>query len=764
MSFTCAKANTLTFAHQQENECRWLVYTTRMNESDLLAGLNPAQRDAVTCDAQHLLVLAGAGSGKTRVLTSRISYFCQNFGMSPFAVLAVTFTNKAAHEMRHRLEQQLGIATQPLWIGTFHGLAHRFLRQHYKEAGLPQTFQILDSDDQTRVIKRALKDLQLDEEKWPARQAASFINSNKEEGRRAHHIQANGDLFTATMLRIYQAYEVLCQRSGLIDFAEILLRSHELWLKHPDLLKHYQVRFRMILVDEFQDTNRIQYAWLRLLAGENGMLTAVGDDDQSIYGWRGACIENIRTFQRDYADAELIRLEQNYRSTSVILQAANAVIANNGDRLGKNLWTDRVEGQPISVYAGYNDLDEAHFIARMLDERFRAGTARRDMAILYRSNAQSRVLEEALLRAQIPYRIYGGLRFFERAEIKNAVAYLRLMQQRHDDTAFERIVNVPTRGIGDKSVDTLRQLAREGQISLWMAAQQVVRERLLPSLAVGKILFFLELIDRLDADTQDAPLGDLVSAVIEQSGLITHHEKEKGEKGQARVENLRELVTAAREFDVEDTDAPSVLAAFLDHAALEAGEQQAGEFEDAVQLMTLHAAKGLEFPIVFLAGCEEGLFPHEMALQENNLEEERRLCYVGITRAMRELFITYAEVRRLYGNEAYHVPSRFLKEIPEALLAPVRQQSAPTYGGFKSGSQQKSTGSSLGNDLRQTTLGGDESGEGAWRLGEGVVHSRFGDGVILAFEGNGPNARIQVNFKGIGSKWLVAQYARLTRA
>ncbi len=746
-----------------------LVYNGRMNSQDLLAGLNPAQRDAVTCDSQHLLVLAGAGSGKTRVLTTRISHFCREFGISPFAVLAVTFTNKAAHEMRARLEQQLGIPTQPLWIGTFHGLAHRFLRMHYQEAGLPQTFQILDSDDQTRVIKRVLRDLSLDEEKWPARQASSFINGHKEEGRRAHHIQHNGDLFTATMLRIYQAYEVICQRGGLIDFAEILLRSHELWLNHPELLRHYQARFRMILVDEFQDTNKIQYAWLRLLAGEHGMLTAVGDDDQSIYGWRGACIENIRTFQRDYADAELIRLEQNYRSTSAILQAANAVIANNGDRLGKNLWTDRGNGDPIRVYAAFNDLDEAQFIARMLDERFRSGTTRRDMAILYRSNAQSRVLEEALLRAQIPYRIYGGLRFFERAEIKNAVAYLRLLQQRDDDTAFERIVNVPTRGIGDKSVDTLRQLARELQISLWAAAGRVISDKLLPAAATGKIMAFMQLIETLDVTTREVPLGELVHAVIEQTGLVPHHEKEKGEKAQARVENLRELVAAAKEFEVEDDEAPSPLAAFLDHAALEAGEQQAGEFEDAVQLMTLHAAKGLEFPIVFLAGCEEGLFPHEMALQDNNLEEERRLCYVGITRAMRELFLTYAEVRRLYGSENYHVPSRFLREIPESLIESVRQQSAPVFGGYRTGAGVPARGaagaaaSGSGSSLRQTSLGGDATGDGAWSLGQRVAHPRFGEGVILAFEGNGPNARIQVNFADLGSKWLVAQYARLTR-
>ena len=503
-----------------------------------------------------------------------------------------------------------------------------------------------------------------------------------------------------------------------------------------------------------------------IIAGERGMLTAVGDDDQSIYGWRGACIENIRTFQRDYADAELIRLEQNYRSTSVILQAANAVIANNGDRMGKNLWTDRGEGEPISVYAAFNDLDEAHYIAKLIDTRFRSGVARRDMAILYRSNAQSRVLEEAMLRAQIPYRIYGGLRFFERAEIKNAVGYLRLLLQRIDDTAFDRVVNTPTRGIGDKSLDMIRQLAREQQVSLWSAAEQVVAERRLPALATGKIQAFLTLIDNLDANTQGASLGEIVEAVIEQSGLVAHHEKEKGEKGQARVENLRELISAAREFDVDDhaqaEEIPSPLAAFLDHAALEAGEQQAGEFEDAVQMMTLHAAKGLEFPLVFLAGVEEGLFPHEMALQENNLEEERRLCYVGITRAMSELVISYAEVRRLYGTESYHVASRFLGEIPEALLAPVRQQAPPMRAGFRGGSGFASNSSGQSSSgFKQETLG-DDDGSG-WRLGQAVNHPRFGDGVILAFEGSGPNARIQVNFSELGSKWLVSQYARLSR-
>ncbi len=725
-----------------------------MNVTDLLSGLNPAQRDAVTADSQHLLVLAGAGSGKTRVLTTRIAYFCQEFGVSPWSILAVTFTNKAAAEMKARLEGLLAMPTQQLWIGTFHGLAHRFLRAHWQEAGLPQNFQILDADDQVRLIKRVYKELNLDDEKWPPKQAAWFINSQKDEGRRPQHIAHHGDLFLATMQRIYQAYEEACNRGGLIDFAEILLRSHELWLKRPDILAHYQARFRHVLVDEFQDTNSVQYAWLRMLAGANGMLTAVGDDDQSIYGWRGAKIENIREFQRDFPEAELIRLEQNYRSTGAILNAANAVIANNSERLGKNLWTEGVDGEPIKLYAAFNDLDEAQFIARTIEGYQGRGYARRDIAILYRSNAQSRVLEEAMLRAGLPYRIYGGLRFFERAEIKNAVAYLRLLSIRHDDTAFERVVNLPVRGIGEKTLEAVREIARANGVSLWRAAELAVGQKALPAAASGKLAAFLHLIETLDAGTREAPLHELVDAVIQQSGLWTHHEKEKGEKGQARLENLKELEAAAREFDWDEDDAPTPLAAFLDHAALEAGEQQAGEFEDAVQMMTLHSAKGLEFPVVFLCGLEEGLFPHEMALQDNNLEEERRLCYVGITRAMRELYLTYAEIRRLYGNESYNAPSRFLREIPENLITPLRIKTPSLPSSVSRPGQTPQA-------IKQATLGGNENGEGAWRLGQRVQHPKFGEGTILSFEGNGPNARVQVNFREVGSKWLVAQYARL---
>ncbi len=725
-----------------------------MKVSNPTTGLNPAQTAAVTSDAQHLLVLAGAGSGKTRVLTTRIAWFCQEHGLSPWSVLAVTFTNKAAAEMRHRLESLLGMPAQALWIGTFHGLAHRFLRAHWAEAGLPQNFQILDADDQVRLLKRVIRELSLDEDKWPARQAAWFINSQKDEGRRPASLQHNGDLFLATMARIYQAYEEACARGGMLDFAELLLRSHELWLKEPRLLAHYRSRFRHILVDEFQDTNAVQYAWLRMLAGDDGMLTVVGDDDQSIYGWRGAKIENIREFQRDYPDADIVRLEQNYRSTARILAAANAVIAHNSDRLGKELWTEGTEGAPIRLYTAFNDLDEAQYIVREIAQAVERGRARREIAVLYRSNAQSRVLEEALIRAQLPYRIHGGLRFFERAEIRNAVAYLRLLANPHDDTAFERVVNLPVRGIGDKSLDALRALARELGVSLWRTVERAQAERLLPAPVISKLCIFTDLVSDLERKTADVPLHERTEAVIHDSGLWAHHEKEKGEKGQGRLENLRELVAAAREFEWDEEEAPSALAAFLDHAALEAGEAQASEFEDAVQLMTLHSAKGLEFPLVFLAGMEEGLFPHEMALQDNNLEEERRLCYVGITRAMQELVLTYAEIRRLYGDEKHNAPSRFLREIPVALIEQVR--AGQNAGGFSLPSARISTAPSR--------LGGSDDGDGAFRLGQAVRHPRFGEGTILKFEGNGPNARIQVNFTDAGSKWLVAQYARLESA
>ncbi|MCC6075795.1 DNA helicase II [Pseudomonas sp. GCM10022188] len=725
----------------------------REDLSFLLSTLNDAQRQAVAAPLGRQLVLAGAGSGKTRVLVHRIAWLIEVENAGPHAILAVTFTNKAAAEMRVRIEQLLGVSPAGMWVGTFHGLAHRLLRAHWREAGLAENFQILDSDDQQRLVKRVIRELGLDEQRWPARQAQWFINGQKDEGIRPQHIQPAGDLYLATMLNIYSAYEAACARAGVVDFAELLLRSLELWRDTPGLLEHYRQRFRHILVDEFQDTNAVQYAWLRHLAAPSGTpgasLMVVGDDDQSIYGWRGARIENIQQFGRDFTDAETIRLEQNYRSTASILKAANALIANNQGRLGKELWTEGHEGDPLSLYAAFNEHDEARFVVeRIIDGVRKDGLKRSEIAILYRSNAQSRVLEEALLREKIPYRIYGGQRFFERAEIKNAMAYLRLIRQRDDDAALERVLNLPPRGIGEKTVETLREVARAQQLSLWRALHQAVGQKLLPGRAAGALNAFVELIDTLAVRVEDMPLHLLTQTVIEQTGLIPFHLGEKGEKGQTRVDNLEELVSAARSFENEE-DELSPLAAFIDHAALEAGDAQADEGEDSVQLMTLHSAKGLEFPLVFLAGMEEGLFPHKMSLEEpGRLEEERRLAYVGLTRAMQRLVLTYAETRRLYGSETYNKVSRFVREIPPGLVHEVRLAGSV--------SRPMAAPRSVASPFA-----GAGVPETAFALGQRVRHSLFGEGVILNYEGSGAQARVQVNFVDEGSKWLMLSYAKL---
>ena len=718
-----------------------------MDVSDILSPLNDAQREAVASDSPNLLVLAGAGSGKTRVLVHRIAWLIRAEGFSPFAILAVTFTNKAAREMRGRIEEMLQIPTHGMWVGTFHGLAHRLLKAHWQEAGLPQNFQILDSDDQLRLVKRVCRELDLDDSRWPPKQAQWFINGQKDEGLRAAHIEApTGDLFTQTMLQVYRAYEAACERGGMVDFAELLLRAHELWLRNPDLLAHYQGRFRQILVDEFQDTNTIQYAWLRVLAGKQVPVVAVGDDDQSIYGWRGAKIENIQRFTEDFKDTRTVRLEQNYRSTQTILQAANGVIANNFGRLGKELWTAGDSGEPITLYAGFNEQDEARFIVERAQEWISEGNERASVAILYRSNAQSRVLEEALIRASIPYRIYGGQRFYERMEIRNALAYMRLLTSRGDDAAVERVINTPPRGIGSKTLDTLRAIAREREVSLWQAMAILAEDKLSPARALSALEGFRVLIDELDSGTDELTLDELVEHVIQGSGLVAYHEKEKGEKGQARVENLEELVSAAKQFTAEG-DELSPLQQFLDSAALDAGDAQAEAHEDSVQLMTLHSAKGLEFPLVFLAGMEENLFPHRMSLEEpGRLEEERRLCYVGITRAMERLVMTYAETRRMHGSESYNTPSRFIREIPNELMQEVRLQNSITR-----------PVSSFGySGLEQAAI--PDTG---LSLGQRVYHQIFGEGVVLNFEGRGSNARVEVNFDFEGSKWLVVQYANL---
>lgn len=713
-----------------------------MDVSDILSPLNEAQREAVAAQNQNMLVLAGAGSGKTRVLVHRIAWLIRAESFSPWSVLAVTFTNKAAKEMRNRIEEMMQISSHGLWVGTFHGLAHRLLKAHWKEARLPQNFQILDSDDQLRLVKRVCRELDLDEARWPPKQAMWYINGQKDEGLRAAHIEApHGDAFAQTMLQVYRAYEEACDRAGMVDFAELLLRAHELWLNNPEVLQHYQGRFRQILVDEFQDTNTIQYAWLRMLAGKQIPVMAVGDDDQSIYGWRGAKIENIQRFTQDFENTLTVRLEQNYRSTQTILQAANAVIANNFGRLGKELWTAGESGELVDLYAGFNEHDEARYIVEQTEHWLQDGNPRSSVAYLYRSNAQSRVLEEALIRHAIPYRIYGGQRFYERMEIRNALAYLRLLVNRADDAAVERVINTPPRGIGAKTLDTVRECARTRELPLWSAIAAVLEEKLLPARALSALEGFVALVNELDSGTDDLALEELVEHTIVQSSLVDFHKKEKGEKGQARVENLEELVSAAKQFAPEEDDL-SPLQEFLDRAALDAGDAQADAHEDSVQLMTLHSAKGLEFPLVFLAGMEENLFPHRMSLEEpGRLEEERRLCYVGITRAMQKLTITYAECRRLHGSESYNSPSRFVREIPAELLQEVRLH----------GTISQPVSSMTQAQVPDTDLA----------LGQRVYHQVFGEGTVLNFEGRGASARVEVNFDDEGSKWLVLQYANL---
>ncbi|TCL05070.1 MULTISPECIES: DNA helicase II [Sodalis] len=717
-----------------------------MDVTELLAGLNDKQREAVAAPRGNLLVLAGAGSGKTRVLVHRIAWLLSVENSSPYSIMAVTFTNKAAAEMRHRIEHLLGPGQGGMWIGTFHGLAHRLLRAHHMDAGLPQDFQILDSEDQLRLLKRIIRALNIDEKQWPPRQAMWYIGGKKDEGLRPQHVETYGNPIEATWLRIYQAYQEACDRAGLVDFAELLLRAHELWLNKPHILQHYRDRFRNILVDEFQDTNRIQYAWIRLLAGDQGNVMIVGDDDQSIYGWRGAQVENIQRFLDDFPGAQTVRLEQNYRSTSNILTAANALIAHNGSRLGKNLWTEDAAGEPISIYCAFNELDEARFVVNRIKTWQEGGGALNDSAILYRSNAQSRVLEEALLQSAMPYRIYGGQRFFERQEIKDALAYLRLIANRNDDSAFERVVNTPTRGIGDRTLDVVRQAARDRQLTLWQSTRELLNEQVLAGRAASAMRRFIELVDALAEETADLPLHVLTDRVIKNSGLWMMYEQEKGEKGQARIENLEELVTATRQYSYQDEDEDLMpLQAFLSHAALEAGEGQADAYQDAVQLMTLHSAKGLEFRQVFIVGMEEGMFPSQMSLDEGGrLEEERRLAYVGVTRAMEKLTLTYAETRRLYGKEAFHRPSRFVGELPQECVEEVRLRA--------------SVSRPANHQRMGTPLSENDSG---FILGQRVRHPKFGEGTVINLEGSGEHSRLQIAFQGQGIKWLVAAYARL---
>ncbi len=725
-----------------------------MDLSPILSPLNDAQRAAVTAPVGAVLVLAGAGSGKTRVLTHRIAWLVQAEGASPQSVLAVTFTNKAAGEMRGRIEGLLGIPGSALWVGTFHGIAHRLLRMHWREAGLPQGFQILDSEDQQRLIRKLLKASELDESRWVPREVQWFINHQKDEGLRPKGLQDGNDPTRRQLIRLYTDYEAACARAGVVDFAELLLRAFELLRDQPAMLAHYRRRFQHVMVDEFQDTNTIQYAWMKLLAGSEGAPFVVGDDDQSIYRWRGAKVENLHQFRRDWPQAQLHRLEQNYRSTGTILKAANELIANNSGRLGKQLWTSSGEGEHIRLYAAFNERDEADFVTQRIREWVAQGGARREVAVLYRSNAQSRVFEEAFISARMPYRVYGGLRFFERAEIKDALAYLRLLANRDDDASFERVVNLPTRGIGAKTLDELRARARLDGSSLWKATAALLAEAAFSARAGGALGGFVALIDGMALEIAPIALHEQVDHVLQGSGLIEHHKREKADRGEARVENLEELVSAARGFEPEGELPP--LESFLAHAVLESGEGQADAWEDSVQMMTLHTAKGLEFPVVFLCGMEDGLFPHQRSLNDlDGLEEERRLCYVGMTRAMRQLYLSYAEQRRLHGMDSYGQASRFIQEVPEGLIDEVRPR---VHGGRPLQHAENRAG---GRTRPGWRMPAESHAMPGMRLGARVRHGKFGEGTVLNLEGQGPQARVQVNFERQGTKWLMLAYANL---
>jgi DNA helicase-2/ATP-dependent DNA helicase PcrA len=708
----------------------------------ILNSLNDAQQQAVRAPLGHQLILAGAGSGKTRVLTSRIAWLVDVEKISPHNILAVTFTNKAANEMRGRVEKLLNVPARTLWIGTFHGLSHRILRAHYQEANLPQSFQILDSDDQNRMIRRVIHALNLDEDRFPAKEAQWFINAQKEDAKEPHQVTAR-DYNDQTKIKIYEGYQQACQRAGVIDFTDLLLKTYKLLCDNAELRAMYQDRFRCLLVDEFQDTNTLQYAWLKLLAGDKNSVMIVGDDDQSIYGWRGARIENLQHFSKDFPGATIIRLEQNYRSTGTILKAANELISNNSGRLGKNLWTEGKDGEKITVYAGFNETDEAFFIVNRIRDLRQSEYSLREMAILYRSNAQSRVIEEALMQFGIPYRVYGGLRYFDRAEIKDALAYLRLISNRKDDPAFERIINTPTRGIGDRTITAIRDHARASAITMWEALIELIERKTFAARAETALQSFVNLIDTMTERSMTMDLNKQVEYVLYSSGLIEHYRKEKGEKGLTRIENLEELVNAAHQFMQEGTvDDMPPLAAFLSYSALESGEKQAEEYDDCVQLMTLHSAKGLEFPVVFIGGCEEELFPHYMSINDpKGMEEERRLCYVGMTRAMKKLFMCYAEVRRIHGREAYHRPSRFLHEISPEMIEEIR---------FRT---KVSRPQAVRNSFTPQP-------QGRFRVGQEVKHRIFGNGTVIDCEGDGEDMKVRVRFEqaGVGTKILIAGY------
>ena len=725
-----------------------------MEESHILRPLNDAQRKAVTAPPGPILVLAGAGSGKTRALVHRITWLVESMGVRPWSIIAMTFTNKAAKEMRSRVEELLGMPATGLWIGTFHSLGLRMLRLHREEAGLPEEFEVIDTADQLRQVKKTMEVLRIDEKAIPPRQVAWRINSCKDEGHRAHNLP-EAVVRDGVFSDIYREYEKRCQQLGLVDFGELLLRTYELLKNNQTVREHYQSKFEHVLIDEFQDTNQIQFLCGHLLSQAHQSIFAVGDDDQSIYGWRGARVENMLGFERIYSGATVFRLEQNYRSSSRILNAANAIIHRNSGRLGKDLWTDGPEGDMIRVYCGSSETDEARFVIGRIESAIEKGESRREHAILYRSNAQSRAFEEQLLSHNIPYAVYGGMRFFERAEIKNAIAYLRLAVNRDSDPSFDRVVNMPPRGIGDRTLDIVRDLAARQGASLWQASRLAIETSALSARASGSLKQFMEMIEEFSSLSNDLNLDDQVDHVIKKSGLLAYHQNERGEAALSRIQNLKELITAAKSYSIGQLEEGfgengNNLSRFLSHTALEPGERGSESSDDCVQLMSLHSAKGLEFQTVYLCGMEEGLFPHQLSVSEGNLEEERRLCYVGITRAMRNLYLCHARSRYLYGRPAPCVPSRFLSEIPRELVAaemdippPPQQIEVPGIGG--SGSVwTDSTGNAL-------------------ELGCTVHHDKFGEGTIIQAEGRGDAARVQIHFSQAGPKWLVCAYARLRR-
>ena len=719
-----------------------------MDVSNILNELNDRQRDAVTSEAPSLLVLAGAGSGKTRVLVHRVAWIVEAMQSNPNSVMAVTFTNKAANEMKSRIQELLQSPLADLWCGTFHGLAHRTLKRFYKEANLISTFTVLDAEDQLRVIKRICKDNNLEESSWPAKQIQWQINSWKDAGKRPKNIDDSKDFYAETVKKIYSQYDVICKKDSLVDFAELLLKSYELLKSNRKVRDFFHRRFRHILIDEFQDTNVIQYAWLNEVASKEASITAVGDDDQSIYGWRGAKVGHLEDFKTKHKHNETIRLEQNYRSTSIILNAANALIENNQARLGKNLWTESNEGEQITLYQAFNEQDEARFVAEIIKSWMDGGELFSDSAVIYRSNAQSRAIEEALLRANIPYRIYGGLRFYDRLEIKNAISYLRIIFNPHDNPAFERSVANPTRGVGAKTLAKIRSLANKHNISYVQASSKMIDENIISGRGANGLKKFLEIILGLCGKIDDISLSEIVGSILEQSGLIQFHEKEPGEKGKTRKENLEELLSAAKNFEMSFSDGKTnreITEQFLSNVSLDAGDRQADEFDDAVQLMTLHSAKGLEFPLVFMTGLEETLFPHGRSMESpDQLEEERRLCYVGITRAMKKLYLTYAESRRLHGNDIFNPPSRFIKEIPSECIMEIRPKASVTVPYSRNESKPMDFEDQIGI-----------------ALGQKVQHPKFGQGIVLNYEGAGESARVQVNFETAGTKWLVLSFANL---